>query len=71
VQSDPTVTLEAVTKALEERDRRDSERDVAPLKPAPDAVRVDTSEASLEEVVERLARIVQERPPEDDDDKRA
>ena len=56
--SDPTVTREAVTRALEERDRRDAERDIAPLRPAPDAVRVDTSELTLDEVVERLVRAV-------------
>jgi CMP/dCMP kinase len=57
-RSDPSVTLESVTRALEERDRRDSERDVAPLRPAPDAQIVDTSRQTLEEVVETLARAV-------------
>jgi len=58
-QDDPTVTLEAVTQALEERDQRDSERDLAPLRPAPEAVIVDTSNLTLEQVVERLAAEVQ------------
>jgi cytidylate kinase len=43
------------------RDRDDSERDVAPLRPAPDAVVVDTSGVALDEVVERLVREVQGR----------
>jgi CMP/dCMP kinase len=56
--SDPGVTLAAVTQALAERDRRDSERALAPLKPAPEAVVVDTSALTLEQVVERLAAAV-------------
>lgn len=57
--SDPGITLDAVRTALDERDRRDSERDVAPLRPAPDAEVVDTSALSLEQVVERLAAAVE------------
>lgn len=61
-QTDPAATLAAVAQALEARDRRDSERDVAPLKPAPDAVRVDTSHQTLDEVVATLARHVTGAP---------
>lgn len=43
------------------RDRDDSERAVAPLRPAADALVVDTSGVSLEEVVDRLVRDVQAR----------
>jgi cytidylate kinase len=43
------------------RDRDDSERAIAPLRPAHDAVQVDTGGASLDEVVERLAREVESR----------
>jgi cytidylate kinase len=39
---------------LRERDRIDSTRAVAPLRPAPDAVVLDTTELSLEDVLERL-----------------
>ena len=67
VQRDPTVTLESVAEALAERDRRDEERALAPLKPAPDALIVDTAAASLEEVVERLARIVREQSDDGND----
>jgi len=42
-------------------DQDDSQRAVAPLKPAPDAVRVDTSGLALDEVVERLAAEVEKR----------
>lgn len=43
------------------RDKNDSERAIAPLKPAEDAVIVDTSGSPLEAVVETLAQEVEER----------
>lgn len=47
-------SLEAATRELERRDRADSTRAVAPLKPAADAVVVDTSDLSFEQQVERI-----------------
>ncbi|WP_022707532.1 (d)CMP kinase [Paracoccus zeaxanthinifaciens] len=38
---------------LQERDRRDSERAAAPLRPAPDAVMLDTSALTIDQAVER------------------
>ncbi len=47
-----------------ERDRRDATRDVAPLKPAPDAVRLDTSDLDVEAMVEAcLAEVERRRSP--------
>jgi cytidylate kinase len=43
---------------IEERDRLDQTRAVAPLRPAPDAVVVDSSGMSIAAVVERIARLV-------------
>jgi cytidylate kinase len=43
------------------RDARDSGRDVAPLKPASDAIRLDTSELSPAETVAEALRLVEER----------
>jgi cytidylate kinase len=43
------------------RDRDDSERAVAPLRPAADAVVVDTSGIPLEQVVDRLVALVEAR----------
>jgi cytidylate kinase len=42
-----------------ERDRRDETREHSPLAAAPDALRVDTTGLSVDEVVERIARLVQ------------
>ncbi len=46
--------VEKVLAEIRERDERDSTRAVAPLRPADDAVRVDSSNMSLEEVVSHL-----------------
>jgi cytidylate kinase len=50
---------EAMRKEVELRDRVDSERPVAPLKPADDAVIIDTDNLELDEVVDRIVRAVQ------------
>ena len=46
--------LEALTRDLEERDRRDSQRSTAPLRPAEDAKVLDTSDMGIEEVVKKV-----------------
>ena len=50
--------LAQVGRALAERDRRDSGRTLAPLSVAPGAVVLDTSDMTLEQVVEQLVRLV-------------
>jgi cytidylate kinase len=52
---------EAMRKEVELRDRVDSERPVAPLKPADDAVIIDTDNLELDEVVDRIVQDVQAR----------
>jgi cytidylate kinase len=39
------------------RDQRDERREHSPLKPAPGAVELDTTELTLDEVVERIAEL--------------
>jgi cytidylate kinase len=53
-----TVDYEATLREIHERDQRDASRDTAPMVAAPDAVLVDSSTQTLEEVVESLARRV-------------
>ncbi len=48
-------------KAIEERDKSDQSRDVGPLKPASDAIVVDTTDLSIEEVVEKLLSCVEKK----------
>lgn len=52
------ITFESVLRDLRERDARDAARAIAPMKPAPDAIVVDSSGLSIEEVVVRLAEDV-------------
>lgn len=49
-----SVTLGDLITELRERDRRDQERAVAPLKPADDAVCIDTNHLTIEQVVEKI-----------------
>lgn len=48
------VNLAALIEALRERDARDSARAVAPLRPATDAMLIDTTELSIAEVFEQV-----------------
>ncbi|OGT43449.1 MAG: cytidylate kinase [Gammaproteobacteria bacterium RIFCSPHIGHO2_12_FULL_37_34] len=49
-----SVTLGDLIEELRERDKRDQERIVAPLKPAEDAICIDTNHLTIEQVVERI-----------------
>jgi cytidylate kinase len=51
----------ALRKSEEERDERDSNRELAPLKKADDAVEVNSTHLPLEQVVERMEREVRSR----------
>ena len=51
------VSVARLSREMEERDRRDSERAVAPLKPAGDAVIVDTTGLDIDTVVARVLEI--------------
>ncbi len=53
--------LEQIRQAIEARDRSDENRAVGPLKPAPDAVLIDTTDLSIAQVVERVYQYVEER----------
>ncbi len=54
-------TLAALSSALEERDKRDAARAVAPLKPAADAVSLDSSDLTVDEVVDQVLNKYRER----------
>jgi cytidylate kinase len=59
------VSLPALSRDIEDRDRRDSRRSVAPLKPAPDARLLDSSGQSIEEVARTVLSWVAELEEED------
>jgi cytidylate kinase len=46
------LTFDSIKADIEERDRQDMEREIAPLKKADDAIEIDTSEKSIKSVVE-------------------
>lgn len=49
--------VEEVADDLARRDRIDSTREASPLRPAPDATEVDTSDLAIEEVVDRVLEL--------------
>lgn len=53
--------LEQVERELTVRDKRDSERSVAPLKPATDATIIETDRKSLTEVISEASNLVKDR----------
>jgi len=52
------ITLAGLQQEIEVRDRRDASRAVAPLRPAEDAVLVDTTGMDIEEVVTKVLAVV-------------
>jgi cytidylate kinase len=56
------VDEEAMRREVEARDLVDTQRAVAPLRPAPDAVIIDTDGLTVDEVVDLIVRHVQGRP---------
>ena len=56
-----SANLAALSRDLEERDQRDAAREVAPLKPAADAVSVDSSDLTVDQVVDRVLQQYRER----------
>src|SRR2546421_3022735 len=54
-------SFEETLADLNERDRRDSTRDDSPLRIAEDAVVIDTTELSVDEVFARMLQVVRER----------
>jgi cytidylate kinase len=55
------VSLEETVRAVVLRDEQDSGRELAPLRQAADAVEVDTTGQTIDEVLARLERLVRER----------
>jgi cytidylate kinase len=55
------VDLEETQREMEERDRRDSERDLAPLRQAEDALAIDSSSLDADAVAERVIDEIRKR----------
>ena len=52
--------FETVKRDIEYRDKNDSEREFAPLRKAEDAILVDTSDMTIEQVIDRIIEIIEE-----------
>ena len=55
------VSLASLSAEVAARDRRDAERAVAPLRPAPDAMVIDSTELEIDEVVEAVLEELRRR----------
>jgi cytidylate kinase len=53
------VDVEQVLREQRERDTRDTSREHSPLQPAPDALRVDTTGLSVDEIANEIVRLAQ------------
>jgi len=60
-QKGQKVDFDTVLKDIIERDKRDTEREIAPLKIAENAIVVDTSECTFDESVDIICNLVKER----------
>ena len=56
-----SVDFDALREEIVRRDEQDMNREIAPLKQADDAVLVDTSDLTVEEVLNTVKRKMQER----------
>lgn len=65
------VDFDQVYADIVERDERDQNRTTAPLVPAPDAIQLDTTEMSIDEVVEYILTLAEERDLVDSSDRRS
>jgi cytidylate kinase len=61
IEKGSAASLAALSREIAERDLRDSTRQVAPLKPAPDAQLLDSTGLSIDAVVERVLSLGRER----------
>jgi len=59
--ADARQDIEQVRRAIEARDKSDRDREVGPLRPADDAIILDTTELTIEQVVRTLLDYVEDR----------
>jgi cytidylate kinase len=60
-QGGEQVPLEEILAQQEGRDQRDANREFGALKPAPDAISIDTSDLNFDEVVRRMEEVVRQK----------
>ncbi len=57
IEKGEAADFEEIKKDIEERDHRDMTREISPLKQADDAILVDTSDMTIEQVVEKIVSL--------------
>lgn len=60
-QNQPTARLEDLEQAIDERDRKDSSRRVAPLRKAADAIELNTDDLSIDDVVSKIVSLFEDQ----------
>jgi cytidylate kinase len=61
LESKSSQSFEEVAQDMQRRDKNDSTRNLAPLKPANDAIRIDSSELSVQKVVDLMLSHIREK----------
>ena len=61
LESNPSLKISDLVSQIEERDRRDMERENSPLRKAADAIELDTSNLTFEDQVQRIVDMAQEK----------
>ncbi len=61
LKSATSQTLHDVEKDIKRRDKNDSARDLAPLMPAKDAVIIDSTHLSVQDIVDRMANVIENK----------
>ena len=56
-----SANFEEIKKAIEERDYKDSHREISPLVKAPDAIEVDTTSLTIDDVCNKIINIITTR----------
>ena len=56
-----TVEYDVILEEIKVRDYKDSTREISPLKQAQDAILIDTSNLTMDEVVEKISKLIIER----------
>jgi len=61
LKSETSQSLQDVEKDIKRRDKNDSARDLAPLRPAEDAVIIDSTHLSAQDVVDRMLNVIENK----------
>ncbi len=61
IEAGMNITYEEVLNEIKKRDISETQREIAPLRQAEDAIYIDSSNLTIEEVVNKIINIIQEK----------